>query len=1186
MMRRRFGLMPMQKVKATSPKFSVDTSVAQANLEKIQAFIDQLTPSIARMSSSAQAEFNTLAGRLQNVSMRIENQYALYHKLEVAAVQAASSTGKNSTQYLNLEKRMLSTDSAINSLISKQSKLKAELSDVTSATGKVGTGMTDAGNKSERAAKKSTSAWSNTMRMFEKMMIRIAAFKVFSALSQGITIGIQDMAQASSAANAAMSSLATSSLYLKNSFATALMPAIQAMIPTITWLSNQLASLFNTIGMLGARIFGGSTTFAVAQRAQVNYAQTVGGIGDKAKDTTAKVKELQRTVMGFDELNVLSKPTSDTSTPSAGTSSNKNAGMPSVGSMFQNVKIPAGIEALGDKVKAFFAEWAKYAEPTTAAFQRLVKALEPLKTFAAKGVEDFYNDFLKPVGKWTLGTGLPRFLDITTALVKSIDWSGLNKALDNLWKALTPFAVHIGEGLLWFYQYVIAPITKWAANDLAPAALNLLANAIKLVDSVIQALKPLGIWLYNSFLKPLGEWTGKAVVTAINGISDAFNKISNWIKNNQVAVQNITKSVLAFFAAWKGAELIEFIVNAGGVIGILKRLGTAIWAVTGAKIVDKAQTIALAALYAKDFVVSIAKGTAALAKQIVQWVALKAAKIVDAIQTAAQTAATKLATVAQTALNFVLNANPIALVVIAITGLVAAIVVLWNKNAAFRDFILGVWKDLQDAAGKVGHWFQNDFVGFFKNAWKWIQDTWNGAGKWFGDIWQSIISKFKPNLISDAFGKAWSKIQDAWKGGPGWFKGIGRDIANNVVGNILGAINGVISGVNWVLNAVGARTRIQPLKVPHYVSGIGGHPGGPALVNDATGSLYREAVQLPSGKTFIPQGRNVLIPDLPRGSKVLPANETHALFPAYAGGIGDFFGNAVSAIKGLNLTSIWQYISDPRKLFQLAVDKFSNVLHINEPWLSLGNSAVQFVTNHAADALKGIFTMFEAPSGSGSGVDRWRGIASQALAMTGHFSPHNLQLLLAQMNTESGGNPSAINGWDINARLGHPSQGLMQVIPSTFSSYALPGHNSNILDPLSNIIAAIRYTWSAYGGPDDVWGQGHGYKNGIGKFDFGGWCADGGLFTAPALAGMGDAGPEAALPLNDNVYSQIAQGIQKNSSSSDSGKLDTDRIIGRMDKMEKAIENMKLYLYSDDRKIAESANNGNRIIGRTRPMAT
>lgn len=99
----------------------------------------------------------------------------------------------------------------------------------------------------------------------------------------------------------------------------------------------------------------------------------------------------------------------------------------------------------------------------------------------------------------------------------------------------------------------------------------------------------------------------------------------------------------------------------------------------------------------------------------------------------------------------------------------------------------------------------------------------------------------------------------------------------------------------------------------------------------------------------------------------------------------------------------------------------------------------------------------------GSGVERWRGIATQALRMTGQYSASNLNALLNQMRTESNGDPNAINNWDINAKNGTPSKGLLQVIDPTFRAYAMPGHNSNIFDPLSNILASIRYALSRYG---------------------------------------------------------------------------------------------------------------------------
>ncbi|MBV7695216.1 transglycosylase SLT domain-containing protein [Streptomyces sp. TRM70350] len=71
---------------------------------------------------------------------------------------------------------------------------------------------------------------------------------------------------------------------------------------------------------------------------------------------------------------------------------------------------------------------------------------------------------------------------------------------------------------------------------------------------------------------------------------------------------------------------------------------------------------------------------------------------------------------------------------------------------------------------------------------------------------------------------------------------------------------------------------------------------------------------------------------------------------------------------------------------------------------------------------------------------------------------------------ESSGNPNAINNWDINARNGIPSKGLLQVIPPTFKAYHVPGTSWNIYDPVANITAAANYAADRYGSIDNVFG--------------------------------------------------------------------------------------------------------------------
>ncbi|KAF0376455.1 tape measure protein [Pediococcus acidilactici] len=58
---------------------------------------------------------------------------------------------------------------------------------------------------------------------------------------------------------------------------------------------------------------------------------------------------------------------------------------------------------------------------------------------------------------------------------------------------------------------------------------------------------------------------------------------------------------------------------------------------------------------------------------------------------------------------------------------------------------------------------------------------------------------------------------------------------------------------------------------------------------------------------------------------------------------------------------------------------------------------------------------------------------------------------------ESGGNPTVVNHWDKNAKLGHPSKGILQFIDSTFMHYAMPGHK-NILSALDQLVAMFNDT--------------------------------------------------------------------------------------------------------------------------------
>lgn len=114
-------------------------------------------------------------------------------------------------------------------------------------------------------------------------------------------------------------------------------------------------------------------------------------------------------------------------------------------------------------------------------------------------------------------------------------------------------------------------------------------------------------------------------------------------------------------------------------------------------------------------------------------------------------------------------------------------------------------------------------------------------------------------------------------------------ISINAQNNTSGTITSVLSGLASLpaFKFIDIITRHFTEK---HAKGTDNHPGGLATVNDQRGTLYKELVTLPDGTSFIPEGRNVVLP-LPPGSKVMRAGKTRSLMnrlgiPNYEKGIG------------------------------------------------------------------------------------------------------------------------------------------------------------------------------------------------------------------------------------------------------------------------------------------------------------
>ena len=349
------------------------------------------------------------------------------------------------------------------------------------------------------------------------------------------------------------------------------------------------------------------------------------------------------------------------------------------------------------------------------------------------------------------------------------------------------------------------------------------------------------------------------------------------------------------------------------------------------------------------------------------------------------------------------------------------------------------------------------------------------------------------------------------------------------VGNLMleklgNAVNGVINGLNWVGGKLGIETKIPTWVAPQYANGTNGHAGGLAVLGDGRGSnAGPELYRTPNGRVGLSPSSDTLM-NLPKGTQVINAKATKAVLaqqniPHYAfGTVKDAFktgmswvGEKAGQVKDVAL-DVFSYLSDPTKLLSKVLEKFGvEVPRLSGAFSDIGKGAFGYVKDQALSYIKGLVPDVSESMGasfSGSGADMARAAITRALNMLN--KPLSLlSPLMTIAQKESGFNPNAINDWDINAQRGDPSVGLFQIINSTFQRWKMPGFN-NRRNPLDSALAAIRYMDGRYGGIMNHPGI-------INMMRGGGYLpyANGGIVTRAHMGLVGEAGPEAIIPLSE-----------------------------------------------------------------------
>lgn len=418
------------------------------------------------------------------------------------------------------------------------------------------------------------------------------------------------------------------------------------------------------------------------------------------------------------------------------------------------------------------------------------------------------------------------------------------------------------------------------------------------------------------------------------------------------------------------------------------------------------------------------------------------------------------------------------------------------------------------------------------SAWN---SLWGNTKKIFNKIKDFAVNTFN-KMVSNAKALP-GKIGDGIKNMAGKAVSGVKALGNKMIGGFEGIVNGLTQkGINKVLGLIGVDKKhyIPKLEIPRYAKGTsaGGHPGGPAILGDGGGP---ELFRTPSGFTGLSPGRDTLF-NLPKGTQVLPHNMTKKLIaqgiPAFKKGTKkkNLFEKGVDAVSGAKDTvvnvakgavnkvkefafDVWDYVSDPKKLVSKVVGSLGLKLpEISGVFGNMAKGAYEKVKSSMVGFVKKQIDDFGGGFGSGEkatgNVKQW---IRKAMAITKVPSNWFGPLTTIAMK-ESGGRtgPSTINKWDINWKRGTPSMGLMQTIRTTFDSHKMKGMG-DIMNPVHNAVAAIRYIISRYGTVFNT----PGIKSMRAGGPYKGYKI-GDIVTQKQLAWVAEEGPEAVIPLQNN----------------------------------------------------------------------
>lgn len=395
-----------------------------------------------------------------------------------------------------------------------------------------------------------------------------------------------------------------------------------------------------------------------------------------------------------------------------------------------------------------------------------------------------------------------------------------------------------------------------------------------------------------------------------------------------------------------------------------------------------------------------------------------------------------------------------------------------DKSMSGKHSFVGKFSSMTKTIEKELRSFGRLFDRDWKNAWEHI-DTYPSRG--LSKVNSTVSSRL--SSIESRESSFTSKFLSGWRS---WVSDVissmrsGFDklpgIAQKAMSGIVSRLNSGISAINNVIGDFGGDKKLSSI---HYakgtsMSGYSGHPGGLAMVNDGSGPHKQELVWQPSSGWQVFAGLNRLV-NLEPGSQVIDAEHSDPILRANS--IPHYDSGTLSEDEQDKLAEA--FINNPVKASRDLVLKVTNWSSSTPIVPTFGKATAIGFSRGIANVLKDLLGIIKEPINGD-----WTPVIKSAARLL-HFNIAGWQIskLLRQIQTESGGREVITNHWDSNAKAGHPSQGLLQFIPSTFNTWAV-GKYHDINKGFDQILAAINaLNHGGEGGWGNI-GNGHGWANG------------------------------------------------------------------------------------------------------------